>query len=58
VYLGLLDIKVLIHGGFAYDGGNTEDALSSYATKYDVCFHNFNSSILQFFNSSQPPSSA
>ena len=36
--------------GMSQRGGDGQDALSAYAAKYDVCFHNFNSSIFQFFS--------
>jgi hypothetical protein len=39
VYLGLLDIEVLLHGGLTDDGGDREDTLSSYSAKNDICFH-------------------
>ena len=46
VHLSLLDIKILIHGCFANDGSDGEDALSSHATKDDISFHFFSSCAL------------
>jgi hypothetical protein len=41
VYLSLLDIEVLLHGGLTDDGGDREDTLAAYTTKYNICFHLF-----------------